>query len=152
MPDNCCTADENIMILPCSGGSNVGQLSNQAAVELTREGFGKMFCLAGIGGGLSGFVQSAKDVDKMIVIDGCDIACGKTTLEKTGVLLKKHIVVSELDIHKDKSLNVSPEDVAAVKHAVKLAFKYPIKVSFDSPQPLSPEDRVRSRMFGKKCC
>lgn len=30
------------MILACSGDSNVGQLSNQAAVELTREGFGKM--------------------------------------------------------------------------------------------------------------
>ena len=38
------------MILACSGGSNVGQLSNQAAIELTHEGFGKMFCLAGIGG------------------------------------------------------------------------------------------------------
>jgi len=38
------------MILACSGGSNVGQLSNQAAVALTREGFGKMYCLAGVGG------------------------------------------------------------------------------------------------------
>jgi uncharacterized metal-binding protein len=40
------------MILACSGGSNVGQLSNQAAVDLIREGFSKMFCLAGIGGHL----------------------------------------------------------------------------------------------------
>lgn len=31
----------NVMILTCSGGSNVGQLTNQAAVELTKEGFGK---------------------------------------------------------------------------------------------------------------
>ena len=152
MSDDCCSKVENIMILPCSGGSNVGQIANQAAIELTREGLGKTYCLAGIGGELSGFVQSAKDVDKMIVIDGCDTACGKATLEKAGVPLKKHIVVSELDIHKDKSLNVRPEDVAAVKYAVKLAFKYPIKISFDSPQPLSPEDRARSRMFGKKCC
>ena len=29
------------MILACSGGSNVGQLSNQAAIELTQEGFGE---------------------------------------------------------------------------------------------------------------
>lgn len=43
------------MILACSGDSNVGQRSNQAAVELTLEGFGKMFCLAKIGGHLSGF-------------------------------------------------------------------------------------------------
>lgn len=71
MTENCCASEENIMILACSGGSNVGQLSNQAAIELTREGFGKMFCLAGIGGKLGGFVQSAKDVENMVAIDGC---------------------------------------------------------------------------------
>ena len=62
MENDCCDPNGNIMILACSGGSNAGQLSNQSAVELTREGFGKLFCLAGIGGQLSGFVQSAKDV------------------------------------------------------------------------------------------
>ncbi len=36
--EECCAGGENIMILACSGGSNVGQLSNQAAVELTQEG------------------------------------------------------------------------------------------------------------------
>ncbi|HKK99667.1 MAG TPA: putative zinc-binding protein [Desulfotignum sp.] len=70
MAENCCAAQDNTMILACSGGSNVGQLSNQAAIELTREGVGKMFCLAGIGGNLSGFVQSAKDLDQMVTIDG----------------------------------------------------------------------------------
>ena len=65
------------MILACSGGSNVGQLSNQAAIELTQEGFGKMFCLAGIGGNLGGFVQSAKDVPGMVAIDGCGWAVPK---------------------------------------------------------------------------
>jgi hypothetical protein len=60
------------MILACSGGSNVGQLSNQAAVELTQEGFGKMFCLAGVGGHLGGFVQSAKDVPQMVADEGAN--------------------------------------------------------------------------------
>jgi len=31
MAEDCCTPSGNIMILACSGGSNVGQLSNQAA-------------------------------------------------------------------------------------------------------------------------
>jgi len=35
MAEDCCATNGNIMILACSGGSNVGQLSNQAAVELT---------------------------------------------------------------------------------------------------------------------
>ncbi len=35
MAEGCCTPSGNIMILACSGGSNVGQLANLAAVELT---------------------------------------------------------------------------------------------------------------------
>ena len=62
------------MILSCSGASREGRLSNQATVELTGEGFGVMFCLAGIATGKSGFVQSAKDAEQMIVIDGCGTA------------------------------------------------------------------------------
>ncbi len=79
MADNCCAGGAEVMILACSGGSNVGQLSNQAAVELTGEGFGKMFCLAGIGGKLSGFVQSARDVPQMVVIDGCQVGCARAS-------------------------------------------------------------------------
>jgi len=73
MTQECCTSNKQVMILACSGASNVGQLSNQAAVELTREGFGKMYCLAGIGAHLSGFVQSAKDVPALVAIDGCQL-------------------------------------------------------------------------------
>ena len=74
MAEECCTPNGDVMILACSGGSNVGQLANQAAVELTQEGFGKIFCLAGIGGHLSGFVQSARDVPQMVALDGCPVA------------------------------------------------------------------------------
>ena len=63
----------------------MGQMSNQAAIELTREGLGKIFCLAGIGGNLSGFVQSAKDIDRMVTIDGCQEGCAKAILEQAGV-------------------------------------------------------------------
>ncbi|MBK5101997.1 MAG: hypothetical protein JJE15_13550 [Desulfobacteraceae bacterium] len=33
MSKECCATDGSIMIFACSGGSNVGQLSYQAAVE-----------------------------------------------------------------------------------------------------------------------
>lgn len=110
----------NMMLLACSGGSNVGQLSNQVAVELTIEGFGKMYCLAGIGGRLSGFVQSAKDAPAMIVIDGCEIGCAKATLETAGVPLGAYIVITkDLGIEKNKNFNLSREDIERVKAAVK---------------------------------
>jgi uncharacterized metal-binding protein len=109
------------MILSCSGGSNVGQLTNQAAVELTREGFGKMFCLAGIGGQLSGFVQSAKDISQMVAIDGCAVGCAKAILEQAEVPLKNYIVVTELGIEKNKDFNLKEEDIRKVKEAVIIA-------------------------------
>lgn len=118
MAENCCAAQGNIMILACSGGSNVGQLSNQAAIELTREGVGKMFCLAGIGGNLNGFVQSAKDIDRMVAIDGCKVGCAKAILEQAGVPLKDYVVITDLGIDKNKNFSLKAEDIARVKSAV----------------------------------
>lgn len=119
MAEECCVSGGNIMILPCSGGSNVGQLANQAAVELTQEGFGKIYCLAGIGGRLPGFVQSAKDVDQLIVIDGCEMACGRATLLEAEVPIRDYLVVTRLGIEKNHDFDLKREDVDRVKSAAK---------------------------------
>ena len=108
----------NIMLLACSGGSNVGQLANQVAVELTQEGFGKMFCLAGIGGNLSSFVQSAKDTPRMIAIDGCDVGCAKAILERAEVPLKDYIVLTTLGIEKNKDFDLKDLEVQRVKEEI----------------------------------
>ena len=121
MANDCCASGSNVMILACSGGSNVGQLSNQAAVELTREGFGKMFCLAGIGGELSGFVQSARDIPQMIAIDGCSIGCAKACLEKAHVPLKSYLVLTDLGLEKNKDLTLNRKKSLMVKEAVRQA-------------------------------
>uniref|UniRef100_A0A832EDZ6 Zinc-binding protein n=1 Tax=Desulfacinum infernum TaxID=35837 RepID=A0A832EDZ6_9BACT len=127
MAEQCCEVGAaprgNVMILACSGGSNVGQLSNQAAVELTVEGFGKMFCLAGIGGHLSGFVQSAKDVPAMVAIDGCQVGCAKAILTHAEVPLKAYVVLTDLGIEKNKNFQLDRETVEKVKAAVKEACK-----------------------------
>lgn len=126
MSQSCCPtggSGGSVMILACSGGSNVGQLSNQAAIELTQEGFGKMFCLAGIGGHLSGFVQSAKDVPAMVAIDGCAVGCAKAILEHAEVPLKAYLVLTDLDIEKNKDFNLKREEIDKVKSAVKEACK-----------------------------
>ena len=122
MSGDCCSSDNNVMILACSGGSNVGQLSNRAAVELTQEGFGKMFCLAGIGGNLSGFTQSAKDVPAMVAIDGCAVGCAKAILANAQVPNPNYLVLTDLGIEKNKNFNLDAADVQTVKEAVKNLF------------------------------
>jgi uncharacterized metal-binding protein len=119
MAENCCTTNGNIMILACSGASNVGQLSNRAAIELTQEGFGKMFCLSGIGGNLSSFVQSAKDTPRMIAIDGCEVGCAKATLAQAGVPLKDYIVLTDLGIKKSKDFDLKYLELQKVKEEIK---------------------------------
>lgn len=119
MSDECCAPTIPKMILACAGGSNVGQLSNQAAVELTQEGFGKLFCLAGIGAHLSGFVQSARDIQQLVVIDGCEVACAKGVLEQAEVPVRGYLVVTELGIEKKKDLNLIRAEVNQVKKAVR---------------------------------
>ena len=126
MAEECCATSGNIMILACSGGSNVGQLSNQAAVDLTQEGFGKMFCLAGVGGHLGGFVQSAKDVPQMMAIDGCDIGCAKAILEHAEVPIKHYVVLTGLGIEKNKEFKLRREEIDQVKEAVKKSCGEPL--------------------------
>jgi uncharacterized metal-binding protein len=43
MEDKCLCEPTEILIFPCSGGSNVGQIANQAGVKLTQGGIGKFF-------------------------------------------------------------------------------------------------------------
>jgi len=109
------------MILSCSGCSNVGQIANQCAVDLTKEGFGKMACLAGVGAHLSGFVQSAKDVSQMVAIDGCSVGCAKGILEQADVPLKAYVVLTDLGIEKNKDLNLKQKDINRAKEAIKQA-------------------------------
>ena len=119
MAGDWCAPKVPTLILACAGGSNVGQLSNQAAVELTPEGFGKLFCLAGIGAHLSGYVQAARDIPQLVVIDGCEMACAKGVVEQAEIPLRGYLVVTDLGIDKNKNLNLVREEVDQVKRATR---------------------------------
>lgn len=119
MAQDCCQPQVDTIILACSGGSNVGQLSNQAAVELTQEGFGKLFCLAGVGARLNGFVQSARNIPNLVVIDGCEIGCAKGVLAQAEVPLRSYLVITELGIGKNKEMNLQRAEIDRIKQAVK---------------------------------
>ena len=70
MEEKCLCEPTEILIFPCSGGSNVGQIANQAGVKLTQDGMGRFFCLAGIGGHVSGMIESTKAGKVLVAIDG----------------------------------------------------------------------------------
>jgi uncharacterized metal-binding protein len=121
MSQECCTENKEIMILACSGASSVGQLSNQAAVELTHEGFGKMICLAAVGAHLGSFVQAARKAKSMVAIDGCPLCCVKRLLEHAEVPLGAHVVLYDLGIEKTMDTVLVRDEVEKVKAAIKEA-------------------------------
>lgn len=107
-----------MLLVTCSGGSNVGQIANQAAVELAKEGCGKLFCLAGIGAHLDTMIVATKD-RKLVVIDGSPVQCGKKILEHAGLKADLPVIVTDLVIENTHNLEVEPGDCAAVVEKVK---------------------------------
>jgi uncharacterized metal-binding protein len=109
------------MILACSGASNVGQLANQAAVELTREGFGKMSCLAAVGAHLGSFVKAVKNARHLVAIDGCPVACAKHVLHHAEASVHTHVVLYDLGIEKKPNTVPVQGELERVKAAVREA-------------------------------
>lgn len=105
------------LIFPCSGGSDVGAITDQAARKLTRDGAGKMYCLAGIGGRVSGIIETTKAADTVLVIDGCPENCARKTLEQAGFTNFQHLRLSDLGMQKGQS----PLCDAHVAHAAASA-------------------------------
>lgn len=101
--DNCSCCGSVSLIFPCSGGSDVGEISDRAARKITRLNKGKMFCLAGIGGKVSGITESTKSAERILVIDGCPLDCAKKTLENAGIGEFLHFRITDQGLKKGKS-------------------------------------------------
>jgi len=84
MAGNCMCNETGVLIFPCSGGSDVGELSDRVARKMAKCGQAKMFCLSGIGAHVPGMIESTKAANKLIAIDGCPVSCSKKTLEHAG--------------------------------------------------------------------
>jgi uncharacterized metal-binding protein len=77
-------------------------------------GCGSMFCLAGIGAGIQGMVQTAKDADVNVVIDGCPMDCAKKVFDRHGIANYKQVKVTDLGIEKVKGVRCTQAQVDKV--------------------------------------
>ncbi len=108
----CCAAAPKL-IFSCSGGADVGEISDRAARKLSAEGASKMFCLAGVGGRVSGIMASTEAAAAILAIDGCPLDCARKTLEEAGFTHFAHVRLNDLGMEKGKS-PASEERIAAV--------------------------------------
>lgn len=102
MPCNCGGACETNLVYACSGAANTGFLADQVMRALNRDGVADSTCLAAMGADLSGFLESARNATRNIVIDGCKVGCGKRIFEKNNIPYQ-HFIMTDFGVEKGKT-------------------------------------------------
>ena len=115
---DCCNGGTNL-VYACSGGSNVGQMANEIAKNLTSGGFAKMTCGIALGANLSGFIVSAQNADKNIVIDGCPVSCLKKVFDNLKITNYDYHVITEMGIEKKMNFMMDLEEVYSIEEIIK---------------------------------
>jgi uncharacterized metal-binding protein len=106
------------LIFACSGAADVGEIADKAARKLTKSGVGKMYCMAGIGGRISGIMKTAESADKILAIDGCPLNCAENSLKQAGLNNFVHLKLADMGLAKGSS-PATEDNVAKVVSAAE---------------------------------
>jgi len=110
------------IVYACGGCADVGEVADQVSRKLRRDGFAtpKASCLAGIGAGITPFIDAAKAADTVITIDGCEVGCAEKIIHNIG--LKPHaIFLTAMGLEKGKT-TPSPELTESICGRITLQF------------------------------
>jgi len=110
--NECCSGGPKL-IFACSGAADVGEISDRAARKMTKDGVGKMFCMAGIGGRITPIIKTTESADNILAIDGCPLNCVKSSLELAGFNDFQHLQLADLGLKKGSS-PANEENIAKV--------------------------------------
>ena len=111
-----CGREKTVIITACSGAANTGLLADSVARRLRAGKAGSMTCLAALGAGLSGYVESARAADRNIVLDGCPVACGAKIYAKLGLPFEGYLM-TDFGVEKGKT-EITAELVESVAERV----------------------------------
>lgn len=112
----------NVLIFSCSGAADVGELSDKVTRELNKDGVGRMYCTAGLGGKIEQIVNTADKAERIIALDGCPMDCVKNILNNINLLNYKHMRVTDLGLEKGKT-TITRENISIVRNRVEELMK-----------------------------
>ena len=104
------------MIFTCAGAAYSGQVANRAGSQAAQQGVGKLFCLAATAAGIPDKLERARKARLCIGIDGCEDHCCRKVMDKAGLPLNVHVVVTDLGIEKQPA---SPRLIMDTKKVVE---------------------------------
>jgi len=124
------------LVYSCSGCSSAAQMANYIAVQLDRSEVAEMSCIAGVGGNVKKLVRTALSGRKIIVIDGCPLACSKACLNNHSVSPDVHIDLSRLGVkkkqHEDFDREQANELLVQLKQMIGQAYAETEEISVPS--------------------
>jgi uncharacterized metal-binding protein len=126
MAQECSFKANEIIFLPCSGGSKCGQITNRVAVNLDIEKIGRFFSLAGIAAHIDGIVESAKRAKRIVALDGCQVACAKKAIEHAGLTVTDWICVNNEGISNNDEFMMDLEEIDLVERRTKESLARPV--------------------------
>jgi len=121
MAESCVCNAAPKLIFSCSGAADVGEVADRAARQLTRAGVGKMYCLAGVGGGVPQILEQTGMASDLMAIDGCPTGCVSASLKKAGFDNFKRIQLADMGLNKGAS-PATPENIERVVAAAREQF------------------------------
>jgi uncharacterized metal-binding protein len=111
------------LVYSCSGCSSAAQMANYLAIQLDRLNLAEMSCIAGVGGNVKKLVRTANSGRKIIVIDGCPLACSKACLANHAIKPDVDIELTRLGVqkkqHEDFDINQAKGILEDLKKQLK---------------------------------
>ena len=102
------------LVYSCSGCSSAAQMANQMALWLDRAGVAEMSCVAGVGGGVVGLVRTAQTGRRILVLDGCPLACAAACLARIGITPDRHLLLSDFNVRKRRHAAFDPVEARLI--------------------------------------
>lgn len=92
-------------------------MANHLALRLDRAGEAEMSCIAGVGGGVTGLVRTAKGGRPILALDGCVLKCVSACLATAGVDADRHLLLSDFGVRKRKHSDFDMAEADALYEA-----------------------------------
>ena len=102
------------LVYSCSGCSSAAQMANYLAIQLDRSGIAEMSCIAGVGGNVKKLVKTALSGRKIIVIDGCPLACSKACLGSHSITPDLNFELTSLGVKKKQHEDFHKEEADSI--------------------------------------
>ena len=106
------------LVYSCSGCSSAAQLANAVALKLDRSNIAEMSCIAGIGGDVPPMLCTAKSGRPIVALDGCELACVRSSLSRHGLAPALYFDLSEHGVRKRHHADFDPVQAQRVFRSV----------------------------------